>query len=382
MSNDITEQNYQELLLNMNNINRRLEQLGEKDPLDTVRKRNAELFGKNPDGYASPEVIKQIKYLAAGNATDTTRAGTGVQTLLPTIWSPNIIRDAAAERNFEPWAYVDKTLVKGGGTTVNIPIETNASSMTNNATEADATTYTEEDSLAGKDFTPTVRRYGVGISYETARQSAINRLMQAKRQLTTYGTDVIDAAIGTACANTGDNAANMLYGGNAAGVEDLATGDIITVDLEVNAFGEIKGNKWKNERGTPRQFAFFIGTEQETVFLKDSQFVNASEYGSDRIVTTGEIGEYLGAKTVVSNNIPTKDLSAADFTEGQNWGAAGNVCIALKGQTSVGLAYSEFPKITYWFDNHENVHRFYYYTMFKSLYLQGDSMCLVKVTNA
>lgn len=385
------ESKYKELEKQVTNINEKLSNINPVnvtpmniDPrqnvelYDSVRKRNAELFGQNPNGFmqTNPETAKQIKYL-----TDTTRTSTGAATLLPEIWSKKIIYDAAAERVFEPWAYVDKTLVTQAGDVVNMPVETNLTSMTNNNTEGGATTYTEEDSLAATAFTPVTYRYAVNLSYELVKQSAVNRMLQAKRQLTQYGTDSVDSGIGTACVNAGASVADILYGGDAAGADELATGDIITTNLFANAIQAIKANKWKNERG-PRQFCCFIGTEQENVFLKDSQFVNASEYGSGRIVTTGEIGEYLGVKVNVANNIPTKAASAADWTEGVNWGAAGNGCIFAKGQVSFGIAYAEMPSIKYDFDYDENEHRFWHYSIWQAGSLQADSICLVKVTNA
>jgi len=48
-----------------------------------------------------------------------------------------------------------------------------------------------------------------------------------------------------------------------------------------------------------------IHPAQENSLLKLPNFVNASQYGANTIILNGEIGNYLGTKIVVSNNITT-----------------------------------------------------------------------------
>lgn len=380
MANEPTQVNIDELNERMNLLQNSMKELSQKpnkSGYDLARLRNAELFGEYKGQKSlSEDGRRQIKYL-----TDTTRASTGVATLLPEFWSKKIIFDAAAERQFEPWAMVDKTLVNTPAKDINIPIETDVT-FTNNNTEAGEATEDECDSEESKQFTPAIYRYHTTISYEAVKQTAINKLQSCRRQLTKWGTNSVDSGIALACANAAEgDTAGYLYGGVAAGVEDLNDGDILTPRLFSKARGLVKRNKWKNEPGTNRQFVMFIGTEQEEELIDDSQFTNASEYGSQQVVTTGEIGEYKGAKTVVSNNIPTKNSGQADYTEGQNWGADGNVCIFAKGQVSFGIAYAEMPNLKTEFYLHANKYRLYHYSLWDADFLQGGSMALVKVAN-
>lgn len=317
---------------------------------------------------------KSMEYL-----TDTTTGSTGVANLLPKIWKADIIQDAQADRQFEKWAYVDRTLVGTPGKDVSIPVETNLTTMTNDS-EGAAATFDEMDVVDEVVFTPALYRYAFNMSFQAVKQTAAPLLENGKRQMTNYARDVVDLAIGLACANAGATVANIRYGGDAAGVEDLEAGDIITTDLVADAILDLKSNKWKNEAGN-RGFVLFIGPEQENAFLKDSQFVNAAEYGDKGVISTGEIGEYLGVKVVVTNNIPTKAATAADYTEGQNWAVAGNTCILAKGNVSFGIAYAEDINLMYEkFLSHAE-HRVYLSMMFQAKTLQDDSIALIKVAN-
>ena len=49
--------------------------------------------------------------------------------------------------------------------------------------------------------------------------------------------------------------------------------------------------------------AIVIHPDQENAVLKLANFINASQYGSSRVIKSGEIGEYLGIKIMVSNHV-------------------------------------------------------------------------------
>ncbi len=79
--------------------------------------------------------------------------------------------------------------------------------------------------------------------------------------------------------------------------KSLAERCIDALDEEMGTFNRfkelenaIRRYKIKKAKITPRL---------EEQLLCDSQFVNAAEYGSDKVLKTGEIGSYLGCRIYV-----------------------------------------------------------------------------------
>ena len=101
-------------------------------------------------------------------------------------------------------------------------------------------------------------------------------------------------------------------------------------------------NPWQNETNNP--FILIIAPEQEEVFLTDSQFVNASEYGDASIVKNGEIGKYLGVRIVVANNTPQYAASAT-HPDTSTTVVAQHRCMMIKANKAVGLAWGLKPRL-------------------------------------
>ena len=56
--------------------------------------------------------------------------------------------------------------------------------------------------------------------------------------------------------------------------------------------------------------AIVIHPRQKNSLMKLTQFTDASKYGSDRVIKSGQIGDYLGIDILVSNNITTATENA------------------------------------------------------------------------
>ncbi|RLG11857.1 N4-gp56 family major capsid protein [Candidatus Pacearchaeota archaeon] len=235
-------------------------------------------------------------------------------------------------------------------------------------------TVTDLTSLDSVTATPSPVFAGVAISNYALRTNALNLVQAAKEELSYAIGDRVDRAIavalGDATAATSSAAgAQLLYGGDATSDTSLSDGDVITTDLVAKAKRYLQTtvckywssgtegtssatkNPWQNTADDP--FVLFIGPAQEEVFLKDSQFVNAAEYGSDIVIQNGEIGSYLGIRIVVTNNVEsvaagTTFSSSAPAPDGTTSGTAATDftrCILCKPKAACALVWGRDPQI-------------------------------------
>lgn len=210
--------------------------------------------------------------------------------------------------------------------------------------------------------------------YKSARVSNfgdrtnLRPLIKDKRDELSFGmTDLIDytisRAIGDATETTSTVAGAMtLYGGDATSDSTLETGDVLTTEIINDAEVLLSGrqayywnagtwtlssgtkNPWSNEPRDP--YVLMIGQRQKQALRNSSQFVNASEYGSRVVISSGEIGEYLGVRIIVTNN--AESVAAAGTAP--DGGSAPSVnmtrCILMKGRKAYTFVWGEKPKFT------------------------------------
>lgn len=319
--------------------------------------------------------MKEIFELTAG---DTTTAATQGSTftayaLSPVQWEKTIV-DAAKKRHFLVQLLHQAELPKGTKDYV-IPYRTTylaPGAWATSASEGSAVNYTKLDNLDGVTFTPTDASYGIAISNRAIRTNAVDILRAAREELTYRAGDVVDVAAYTALvastnqATSSARGAQWLYGGDARLDSELTADDTLTTDMIADAkrmlmsttckywntssAGAIQTssaakNPWMPEDNDP--FVLLIAPEQENVLLKDSQFVNAAEYGTNEVILNGEIGKYLGIKILVSNNVPgyTTSDNSPDGESGANPGAAMHRCLLLKGKKAGAVVWGQKPKL-------------------------------------
>jgi len=243
-----------------------------------------------------------------------------------------------------------------------------------------AMTFTTLDNLDSVTITPTTHLSGYAITKYALRTNAVNLVNAAKEELS-YGIgDILDQAIATALGNATSATstvagAQVLYGGDATSDATLSAGDVITTDLVAKAkrylgdkyfyyratgYGgagtgtgaETKvtstyfKNPWPNSRDDP--YTLFIGLSQEEAFLKDSQFVNAAEYGDDSIVQNGEIGMYLGVKIVSTPNIESVASGGTAISGGSTAGTDVTRCILCKPKAACVVVWGRKPEVKTW----------------------------------
>ena len=314
--------------------------------------------------------MNTIQELAATATTDVRGSAYSGYVLEPAVWEKEII-DAARKKWFFTQFMYSTTLTEGQKDAI-VP-KRKVYGITWQATVGENTdvNYSTLDNLDAVTFTPLDTNYAIAISNRALRVNALDLLRAAKDELTYKAGDVVDIAVasalkGATASTSTTRGAQTIYGGDARAESELRAGDIFTTDMVADAKTKLQStickywvpaapadeassssvkNPWTNDSNEP--FVLFIAPEQENILLKDSQFVNAAEYGSDKVIATGEIGEYLGIKVVVSPNVPTFVAGAAALDGGAvvGAGATGHRCMMLKARRSGGIAWGRKPRL-------------------------------------
>jgi N4-gp56 family major capsid protein len=246
------------------------------------------------------------------------------------------------------------------------------------ATQGDITFDTTEPSTSdisnfgtnlvdGVVITP-IRYYKAATVSNFGDKTNLRPLVNDKRDELSFGcADLIDytisRAIGDATETTSTVAgAITLYGGDATSDNTLEAGDVLTTELINEAEVLLSGRKayywnsgtwtlstgtknpWVNESRDP--YVLMIGQRQKQALRNSSQFTNAAEYGNRVVISSGEIGEYLGIRVIVSNN--TESVAAAGTAP--DGGSAPSVgmtrCILMKGRKAYTFVWGQKPKFT------------------------------------
>jgi len=234
------------------------------------------------------------------------------------------------------------------------------------ATDSDISN-TVLNSYGSVTVTPTPHYGKFTITDYAARTNLVN-LVEAGRDELTYAIgETVELAIVTAinAATVATNSvvgAQTIYGGTATSDSTLALGDVLTTDMVAQAARLLKDKKlyywnsttftkagvtknpWANTADDP--FVLFISPSQEEVLRKDSQFVNAAEYGSNVIVQNGEIGQYLGIRIVVTPLLTsTSGTSAGPDGTNVTSGVTMTRCILMKGKKAAVLVWGQEPMV-------------------------------------
>ena len=272
-----------------------------------------------------------------------------------------------------------------------------------------AMTFTTMDNLVSVIVQPTVNISGYALTKSALHTNALNLLDIAKEELSYALGDRIDQAIAVAIGNATSSTssatgAQTLYGGDATSDNTLSTGDILTTDLIAEAAkllksqnkqyraspgsgggygavsGTVTGNPWMNSPDDP--YVLFIGPAQEMALRKDSQFINAAEYGGNEVVQNGEIGQYLGIKVVVTNNVEQVSGSEGPDAETANAGATMTRCILMKPKKACALVWGREPELNVWDYNEQDQVRISLVTHYAVSVIYDDAIVFIDVADA
>jgi len=271
--------------------------------------------------------------------------------------------------------------------------------------------WTTLDNSANVLATPLPVQIGYAIRRYDIRSNALNLSQWAKDELSYAIGDRIDVELGLAfgtndkltLAQSGVRGKIGLYGGDADGGDTLSAGDTLTTDLVATAAKYLKSkqnwyradgsgangtltydstiekNPWMNTPDDP--YVLFIGPAQEEALRKDSQFVNAAEYGSDTVVQNGEIGQYLGIRIVVTNNVET--TAAAGTAPDNTTAAVGTTrCILAKMKKAMALVWGQSPSIEVFEYQSQDQIRIGLYCAYAIVAVHSDAVVSIDVADA
>ncbi len=358
-----------------------------------------------------------IKELASGRSkyTDTYGSSDTTYLLEPRIWLKKIV-DAAKTRLFFTNFVYETTLAKGQKDVV-IPkrklyLGSGVQYATATPSDATAITATKIDNLDGVNITPALQASRVSIGNYAIQTNAVDLVRAAQDELIYSIGDKVYAYVATTIGDAASSTstvpgAQIIYGGDATSGNTLSTGDVITTDMVAKArrllmtknkqyrataagtgggYGAINaatitGNPWISTPDEP--FVLFIGPAQEEAFLKDSQFVNAAEYGGNEIVMNGEIGRYLGIKIIVTNNVEqvASGVEAPD-EETANAGARMTRCILMKANRAAALVWGKKPSLKFFDHIIEISQEIVLETAYAAGVIHADAIVFIDVTDA
>jgi N4-gp56 family major capsid protein len=248
------------------------------------------------------------------------------------------------------------------------PIQSGVTFDTSEPTTGDITNY-GTNLKDGVVITPTPFYSQATITGYGARTN-LNDLVADKMDELSYAlADKVDVYVATALAAATQTTstvagATTLYGGDANADSALAAGDVLTTELINKAETILAGRKafyynggvhtlssgvknpWRNESTDP--FVLMINQAQKKALRDSSQFVNAAEYGNRVVISSGELGDYLGIRVICSNNTPSVAASGTAFDGGSVPSVDITRCILMKGRAAYTFVWGRSPTFQPW----------------------------------
>ena len=304
--------------------------------------------------------VAELQDVDAGDGattTGTSSGGTTISDFTAIEFLERVVRDAEERRVFERVASVYDDLVDVGDSTLEIPRTTGHLDLTDQqSTEGNNRGYQELENLDTIEVTITASSFvsgGIKISKQAMMTTNIDLVEEARNAVTQQMAEDVDHAIRDEIV------------GSAPTTIDQTTSGEMTPEAIADAMEAIEVNNY-----TPR----FLVVDPSHIndLRKDSQFTNASEYGSDEVIMDGEIGQYLGVSVLKT--------SAASIDSGATY--AYMVGEGPEGQ-AVGPAvvYKELPSMDMEFDREENTQKIYYDHTFETTTIQEDALALIQTSD-
>lgn len=237
--------------------------------------------------------------------------------------------------------------------------------ITQTHTEGGERTFTEMTNLHYIDSAVTFKMGAICITKEIASNAHVDLVEQAKYTIAEATEKDIEDDIITELTTA---STTEVFGGDATSLATLETGDVMTPDVIADARAGLRA-----VNANPA--VLLIHPINEGHLVKDSQFVNASEYGGREVILNGEIGKYLAAKVIVTTNI------AATAS-----GTTGKQCFMLgknaRGQWPITIVWKEKPHYDYEFLKRWNNHYIYVDAAYDVEIIWDAAVCEIAVTNA
>lgn len=238
----------------------------------------------------------------------------------PTLWSDAIEQVARQSTVIEPLGVTDNRALGSPGVQINI-----AKNQAFTAAALTAGTATPVTTLAFGQVTVTFGEVGLAkqISLEELEYGLKAVFNDVTSNMGTALAEFKDVALITALA--AGPASTVYADGTTSG--SISASNVFDTDLIAEGVTTMRVAK--------RQSLYLIVHPNcENTLLKNSQFVDASKYGSRETIMTGEIGQYLGLKVFSTVNITS--ASENSVTVYKN---------LLLGPRSFVIAYKRKPRL-------------------------------------
>ena len=265
--------------------------------------------------------------------TNTTTGTSNVAGITPEIWSATVEQQAQALRVARNFCRIDRSLVGRPGDVVHIlkgAKLTTAADVETSHTEGNEATYYALDDYGTLDLTPAPFLSSVRITDDVIEEVQADVLADANYLIAEALAQYEDTLILSTVADT--SSINEVWGGDATSEADLDTGDIMTTDLFANALRELRIDSYGMATSN---LVCFIHPYMENAFLKDSQFVNAAEFGSDTVIQKGVIGKYLGVTIVSTPNVTANSPNSGSGYTCLMWEVGKGPVVAVKHDVRV-----------------------------------------------
>lgn len=201
----------------------------------------------------------------------------------------------------------------------------------------------------------------------------------------------IAAATGADATTSG---AITLFAGNANSDASLLAGDVFTAEL-INRASTIlqdkyayywnggvftkstaQKNAWFNEPTDP--YVLIIGPKQAKALKDSDAFISRDKYlYSDVVISSGEIGNYLGVKVIVTPHTLRASAGGTAF----DGGSAPNVdiarCVLMKGRKAYDFVWGATTYFTPWTDYDKLLNCVTIYAEFEGSVIQNDAIVFI-----
>jgi N4-gp56 family major capsid protein len=207
--------------------------------------------------------------------------------------------------------------------------------------------------------------------------------------------DYISSAIkGATLSGATTAGATLLYAGTATADSGLAEGDVLTVELinrastilldkfayywNAGTFTKSSGlkNAWQNEPTDP--YVMIIGPKQAKALKDSDAFISRDKYlYSDVVISSGEIGNYLGVKIIVTPHTLRVAAGGTAFDGGSAPAVDIARCVLMKGRKAYEFVWGQTTTFTPYVDNNKMQNCVNIYAEWAGSVIQNDAIVFI-----
>ena len=320
------------------------------------------------DKQSSKEHSDQIRQVLANNAVTSVSVYAGT---MASVWMNDIVDFAKANLVLRPLAMRDENMLmgRGKGATMYIHKITEPTMSWNTGADDDLNESAKTTSFVTSDITATPAWVKAGISIvedilletpEDVLAGVRNTLAyeMAKKIDTDTATAILNYCVGSTAVepritnNWVSGVGKSLYGGGTLDPASISSTDVAAPDNIQEVI-----NLMELDNCHPN--AMVMAPPQKRSLMQAPQFSDASKWGNDAIVRTGQIGTYQGM-----NTFETTQIGSTPTTSG--WGAAGRYILLIDTTKAFVHVPVTGPTLDYDFTKKDMTHHFYAVMKYKA----------------